>query len=72
MAAARAAIPHVPAGRLAGEPAPQAARHTLLTAGGLRTVEEPMAEASAATSPRAPLFGAFTELLRQILAIVKW
>ncbi len=72
MAAARAAVAHVPPGRLDGDPAPQVARHTLLTAGGLRAVEEPMADASVEASPRGALFAALTELLRQILAIVKW
>ncbi|HKA89146.1 MAG TPA: hypothetical protein VKE22_15870 [Haliangiales bacterium] len=72
MSAARAAVPHVPPGRLAGDPGPQVARHTLLTAGGLRSIEEPMAEASVDASPRGPLFAALTDLLKQVLAIVKW
>jgi hypothetical protein len=72
IAAAGEARAEIPAGRLPGEPGAGLARFTLLTPAGPRAIEEPIAEVSSPSSPRAPLFAAATTLLEEILAIAKW
>ena len=64
VAAAQEAAPAAAAVALHAAPAAGNVRHTLLTPGGLRGVEEPMREAGA-------LFAAETELLAQIFALAK-
>jgi hypothetical protein len=72
IAAAEAAAAQLAPGRLPGEPASGLARLTALTAAGPRAAEEPLAEIAREGGPRAPLFGAVTTLLEQVLAIAKW
>jgi len=59
-------------GRLPGEPAPGAARMTLLTGAGPRAAEEPLVDAAKDDGPRAALFGPATRLMQAIVAIAKW
>jgi hypothetical protein len=72
VAAGQASLAATTPGRLPGEPGKGMARMTLLTRGGPRSAEEPLADAASNASPRAPLFAAATTLLEKILAITKW
>jgi hypothetical protein len=70
--AAGALAPPPPAGRLPGEPGPGQARLTLLTPGGPRAAEEPLATIWREGAPWAALFGASTTLLEQIVELAGW
>jgi hypothetical protein len=72
IAAGAGAVATTTPGRRPGEPGPGQARLTLLTPAGPRASEESLAQAAGDASPRAALFGAVTDLLRQVLAIAKW
>jgi hypothetical protein len=72
IAAAERSVAATAPGRRPGEPGPGMARLTVLTPAGARASEESLADAAADSSPRAALFGAVTELLKQVLALAKW
>jgi hypothetical protein len=72
VAGAGAVLDALAPGRLPGEPGAATARMTALTPGGPRAAEEPLADAAAATSPRAAFFTAATALLAKLIEIAGW
>lgn len=72
MAAAAAVVAKLPVGRLPGEPSAGMARLTLLTPGGPRATEEPLATIWKAGAPFAELFGETTTLYERLVKIAGW